>query len=166
MTTLPFPPVAADVSSIDLLGRIELAPNNPAVGVIFLALLVLLNALFVAAEFALVKVHLSQLEDAVAAKRRGSRLALYIAKNIDTYLSVCQLGFTASTILLGDSRDSDPAATWSQWRYLYKRTAGLLPARHNGGGMMGLLDGHVSWFRYEKLLEAVSGRAEPWRYPP
>lgn len=101
MTTLPFPPVAADVSSIDLLAGIELTPNNPAVWVIFLALLVLLNALFVAAEFALVKVHLSQLEDAVAAKRRGSRLALYIAKNIETYLSVCQLGFTASTILLG-----------------------------------------------------------------
>lgn len=68
---------------------------------IFLALLVLLNALFVAAEFALVKVHVSQLEDAVGAKRHGARLALFVAKNIDTYLSVCQLGFTASTILLG-----------------------------------------------------------------
>ncbi len=80
--------------------------------------------------------------------------------------ALVQVDLPSSTILIGDSRDSDPAATWSQWRYLYKRTAGLLPARHNGGGMMGLLDGHVAWYRYEKLLEKVSGRAEPWRYPP
>jgi hypothetical protein len=32
--------------------------------------------------------------------------------------------------------------------------------------MMGLLDGHVERFRYEKLIEKVSGRAYPWRYPP
>jgi hypothetical protein len=72
----------------------------------------------------------------------------------------------SSTILLGDSRDSDPSATWSQWRYLYKRSSSQLPKRHGGGGLMGLVDGHVERFRYEKLLEAVSGRAEPWRYAP
>lgn len=101
MTTLPFPPFPADPLSIGLLALIELAPSNPAAGAICLALLVFLNALFVAAEFALVKVHVSQLEDAVGEKRHGARLALFVARNIDTYLSVCQLGFTASTILLG-----------------------------------------------------------------
>jgi CBS domain containing-hemolysin-like protein len=101
MTTFPSPPFPADLLSINTLASIDLAPNHPAAGAIFLVLLVLLNALFVAAEFALVKVHVSQLEDAVDEKRRGARLALGVAKNIDTYLSVCQLGITASSILLG-----------------------------------------------------------------
>ncbi len=101
MTTFPSPPFPADLLSINPLASIELAPNDPVAGVIFLVILILLNALFVAAEFALVKVHVSQLEDAVDEKRRGARLALSVAKNIDTYLSVCQLGITASSILLG-----------------------------------------------------------------
>jgi len=84
MTTFPSPPFPADLLSINPLASIELAPNDPVAGVIFLVILILLNALFVAAEFALVKVHVSQLEDAVDEKRRGARLALSVAKNIDT----------------------------------------------------------------------------------
>ena len=101
MTTFPSPPFPADLLSNTPLAAIELAPNLPAAGAIFLVVLILLNALFVAAEFALVKVHVSQLEDAVDEKRRGAHLALYVAKNIDTYLSVCQLGITISSLLLG-----------------------------------------------------------------
>jgi CBS domain containing-hemolysin-like protein len=101
MTTFPSPPLSADLASAYPLAVIDLAPNHPLAGVTFLVVLVLLNALFVAAEFALVKVHVSQLEDAVDEKRRGARLALLVAKNIDTYLSVCQLGITVSSLLLG-----------------------------------------------------------------
>lgn len=71
-----------------------------------------------------------------------------------------------SVILLGDNRDSHPDALSYQWRYIYRRSSSHMPSRHSGGGMMGLLDGHAERFRYEKLVESVSGRAEPWRYAP
>jgi len=70
-----------------------------------------------------------------------------------------------SVILLGDSRDSSPDAQWYQWRYIYKRNS-ILPKRHSGGGIMGLVDGHVERFKYERMRETVSGRAEPWRFAP
>jgi prepilin-type N-terminal cleavage/methylation domain-containing protein/prepilin-type processing-associated H-X9-DG protein len=72
----------------------------------------------------------------------------------------------SAVILIGDNRDSDPAALSYQWRYIYRRSTSQMPRRHTGGGMMGLLDGHVERFRYETLIEHVSGRAEPWRYAP
>lgn len=101
MTTfnsLPFPHEPFHLLHV---ASIDLAPENPAAGFAFLIVLLLLNALFVAAEFGLVKVHVSQLEDAVDEERRGARLALHVAKNIDSYLSVCQLGITASSLILG-----------------------------------------------------------------
>lgn len=91
----------ADLLSDPLLATIELAPNLPVASAVFLLVLILLNALFVAAELALVKIHVSQLEDAVDEKRPGARLALHVAKNIDTYLSVCQLGITLASLVLG-----------------------------------------------------------------
>jgi CBS domain containing-hemolysin-like protein len=69
---------------------------------IFLTLLlVLLNGFFVAAEFALVKVRLSQLEMRI---QNGSRLAAAakgILSNLDAYLSASQLGITLASLGLG-----------------------------------------------------------------
>jgi len=69
---------------------------------IFIAsFLVFLNALFVAAEFAIVKVRESQIELRV---RKGSRLAKLVQKiirNLDTYLSATQLGITLASLGLG-----------------------------------------------------------------
>ena len=64
-------------------------------------LLVLLNGLFVAAEFAFVKIRLTRLE--VLAREGGARprAALFGRKNLDAYLSVCQLGITLSSLGLG-----------------------------------------------------------------
>ncbi len=101
MTTINFLPLAYDPPILSCVASIDLAPENPAAGSIFLVVLLLLNALFVAAEFGLVKVHVSQLEDAVDEKRRGSKLALHVAQNIDSYLSACQLGITSSSLVLG-----------------------------------------------------------------
>ncbi len=64
-------------------------------------LLVLVNAFFVAAEFSLIRVRLSQLE--VKAKE-GSRLAgqaLGVIKHLYNYLSATQLGVTLASLLLG-----------------------------------------------------------------
>jgi len=64
-------------------------------------LLVALNGLFVAAEFALVKVRPARIRAmAEHGSRRGKRLHA-ILERLDLYLSSCQLGVTLSSLLLG-----------------------------------------------------------------
>lgn len=65
--------------------------------VVFLAM----NAFFVIAEFALVRVRKSQLELAVAEGKRGAKNALTIACDVNAYLSACQLGITLASLALG-----------------------------------------------------------------
>jgi CBS domain containing-hemolysin-like protein len=65
------------------------------------ALLLLLNAFFVLAEFAVVKIRPSRLEQMEDEGRRGARLARHIQSRMDEYLSVCQVGITFTSIGLG-----------------------------------------------------------------
>ncbi len=60
-----------------------------------------MNAFFVVAEFALVRVRKSQLELAVSKGTRGAKNALLIANNVNAYLSACQLGITLASLALG-----------------------------------------------------------------
>ncbi len=64
-------------------------------------LLVFLNGFFVAAEFALVKIRGSQLEIIALTGNRSAKLAMDIVKNLDSYLSACQLGITIASLALG-----------------------------------------------------------------
>ncbi|AEG60003.1 hemolysin family protein [Desulforamulus ruminis] len=69
---------------------------------ILLALfLVFLNGLFVAAEFSFVKVRPTRLAQLIAEGNRRAKDAQVCVNNIDTYLSVCQLGITLSSLGLG-----------------------------------------------------------------
>ena len=68
--------------------------------VIVLAI-VLLNAFFVAAEFAIVKVRDSQLQAAIDDGTRGAKFAQTVTRNLDAYLSAGQLGITLTSIALG-----------------------------------------------------------------
>jgi CBS domain containing-hemolysin-like protein len=63
--------------------------------------LVLLNGFFVAAEFALVRIRETQLDELVAQNRRGARMARHIVRNLNTYLSATQLGITMASLGLG-----------------------------------------------------------------
>ena len=65
--------------------------------VLFLAM----NAFFVIAEFALVRVRKSQLELAVEEGKKGAKSAMHIAENVNAYLSACQLGITLASLALG-----------------------------------------------------------------
>ncbi len=65
------------------------------------AVLLCLNAFFVLAEFAIVKVRPSRLEQLVAENRAGAKLAQQIQKSMDEYLSVCQVGITVASVGLG-----------------------------------------------------------------
>jgi CBS domain containing-hemolysin-like protein len=71
---------------------------------LYLALAFLLvagNAFFVAAEFAIVKVRHTRLEEMAISGLPGSALAREIAGRLDEYLSACQLGITLVSLGLG-----------------------------------------------------------------
>jgi CBS domain containing-hemolysin-like protein len=64
-------------------------------------LLVAGNAYFVAAEFAIVKVRATRLEEMASTGLPGSALAREIVSRLDEYLSACQLGITMVSLGLG-----------------------------------------------------------------
>ncbi len=71
---------------------------------LFLALaviLILLNGFFVAAEFALVKVRISRIEQLARDGRMFASTARWLATRLDESLSACQLGITMASLALG-----------------------------------------------------------------
>jgi len=68
---------------------------------IFILLLVLANGFFVAAEFAIVKVRSSQIEQKFRMGHRRATIAKNIIGHIDAYLSATQLGITLTSLGLG-----------------------------------------------------------------
>jgi CBS domain containing-hemolysin-like protein len=66
-----------------------------------LALLVLLNAFFVAAELALVRIRDTQLEALADRGNRRARMARHINAHIDAYISTTQFGITLASLGLG-----------------------------------------------------------------
>jgi CBS domain containing-hemolysin-like protein len=69
---------------------------------IFLTIfLILLNGFFVAAEFAIVKVRLSQIELIAKSGSAAAKLAKNIINHLDAYLSATQLGITLASLGLG-----------------------------------------------------------------
>lgn len=69
--------------------------------VVIILAIVLLNAFFVAAEFAIVKVRDSQMQAAIEDGVRGADFARKVTRNLDAYLSAGQLGITLTSIALG-----------------------------------------------------------------
>src|SRR3954453_24058460 len=63
--------------------------------------LVALNGLFVAAEFALVRSSQGRVEQLRNEGRRGAALVLKQVEHIDEYLSACQLGITMTSLGIG-----------------------------------------------------------------
>ncbi len=63
--------------------------------------LVLLNAFFVAAELALVKIRDTQLDTLIKKGHRRARMALRLIKNLDAAISATQLGITLASLGLG-----------------------------------------------------------------
>jgi len=72
-----------------------------AFNILLTFLLVLLNAFFVAAEFAIVKVRLSQIQLREQAGSRAAHVVEHIVGHLDVYLSATQLGITIASLGLG-----------------------------------------------------------------
>ena len=77
--------------------------SNTSPWLMLIAAFVLLaaNGFFVAAEFALVKVRVSRVEQMVVTKRLFAKSALWLAKRLEMTLSACQLGITMASLALG-----------------------------------------------------------------
>ena len=73
----------------------------PAVGLTLVALLVLANGFFVAAEFALVAVRRSRIDHLVAEGDRRAKAVQGALSHLDRYISGTQLGITLSSLALG-----------------------------------------------------------------
>jgi CBS domain containing-hemolysin-like protein len=72
-----------------------------ALFIVLTALLVLVNAFFVIAEYALVRSRPARLEALADEGARGARLALTQTKEIGDYISACQVGITMASIAIG-----------------------------------------------------------------
>lgn len=65
------------------------------------AILIAFTGFFVAAEFAIVKIRSSRIDQLVAEGKRGALTAKKVTTNLDEYLSACQLGITVTAMGLG-----------------------------------------------------------------
>ena len=75
--------------------------ESPALGLLITLLLVLANAFFVAAEFAIVKVRASQIELLVQSGSRTAKMGQHLISHLDASLSTIQLGITLASLGLG-----------------------------------------------------------------
>jgi CBS domain containing-hemolysin-like protein len=70
-------------------------------GLIFSFILVALNGFFVAAEFAIVKVRRTRLQELAGKNVKTARISLLMVDQLDEYLSATQLGITIVSLALG-----------------------------------------------------------------
>ncbi|RBI59693.1 cobalt transporter [halophilic archaeon] len=70
-------------------------------GLLVAFLLVFMNGIFVAAEFALVRIRPTQVKALIDRGRPGATIVQEAVQNLDDYLAVCQLGITLSSLGLG-----------------------------------------------------------------
>jgi CBS domain containing-hemolysin-like protein len=75
--------------------------NATALKIIGVVLLVVVNAFFVIAEFAIVKVRDTRVAELAASGSRRARVAEHIVGHLDSYLSATQLGVTVASLGLG-----------------------------------------------------------------
>lgn len=70
-------------------------------GIVITILLLLVNAFFVAGEFAVTSSRRAQIEPLVEAGERGAAKALWAIEHVSLMLSICQLGITVASTSLG-----------------------------------------------------------------
>ena len=79
-----------------------------------IVLLILANGFFVAAEFALVSVRETRIEQLIAERRPGARIVRRLQENIGDFLSAVQVGVTLCSLALGWSGEPAIAGIFEQ----------------------------------------------------
>ncbi len=72
-----------------------------ALNLFLVAVFIGLTAFFVGAEFAILKVRMSRIDQLISEGNKKAILAKKVAKDLDYYLSACQLGITITALILG-----------------------------------------------------------------
>jgi CBS domain containing-hemolysin-like protein len=78
--------------------------SDPLPGILHVSLiilLVLLNGFFVSVEYAMVKVRIGRIDTLIDEGSKRALAARNIVRNLDAYLSACQLGITLASLALG-----------------------------------------------------------------
>ena len=83
--------------------------------IVSVALLILANGFFVAAEFALVSVRETRIERLIALGRPGARAVRRLQENMDDFLPAVQLGVTLCSLALGWIGEPAVAALFEAW---------------------------------------------------
>ncbi|MCI0377153.1 MAG: hemolysin family protein [Gemmataceae bacterium] len=84
-----------------LLGQGDWGWLGPTLGLLAIPLLVGLNAFFVAAEFSLVAVRKTRVEELITRGIKGARSVLFAVEHLDRSIAATQLGITLSSLGLG-----------------------------------------------------------------
>lgn len=114
--------------------------------------LVLLNGFFVAAEFAIVKVRLSQIEVKAKSGNSVAKIAKHITQHLDGYLAATQLGITLASLGLGWVGESVMTE-------IVHKVFGLFHIELTGNIAKNL--GHVLAFSIITVLHIVFGELAP-----
>jgi len=80
-----------------------------------IALLILANGFFVAAEFALVSLRETRVEQLIAQRRPGARTVRRLQQNLDDFLPAVQFGVTLCSLALGWIGEPVVAAVFREW---------------------------------------------------
>ncbi|GGA15313.1 membrane protein [Paenibacillus marchantiophytorum] len=71
------------------------------INLLLIAILILLTAIFVATEFAVIRIRPSRVDQMVAEGKKNALAVQTVTSNLDGYLSACQLGITITALGLG-----------------------------------------------------------------
>jgi CBS domain containing-hemolysin-like protein len=114
------------------------------------AFLIALTGFFVAAEFAIIRVRSSRIDQLVAEGKRGAISAKKVTTHLDEYLSACQLGITITSLGLG----------WLGEPTVHHMLEPLLKDLHISGAIAGTLSFIIA-FSLITFLHVVVGELAP-----
>ncbi|WP_416829103.1 hemolysin family protein [Ectobacillus polymachus] len=117
---------------------------------IIIFIIIAIAGFFVAAEFAIVKVRSSRIDQLVTEKKKGALAAKKIISNLDEYLSATQLGITITSLGLG----------WLGEPTIYKFLEPLLEAIHIAPAISNTI-AFVVGFSLITFLHVVVGELAP-----
>jgi CBS domain containing-hemolysin-like protein len=126
-------------------------PSAALIGVAASLVLVLLNAFFVASEFAIVKVRRTRLEELAGQGVSAARISILCVDQLDEYLSATQLGITLVSLALG----------WIGEEAFFELFALFYPALLEGGSSVAHAISTGLSFSIITLLHVVLGELVP-----
>ena len=138
---------------------VRTTPPMGLVDFLIIAGLVFVNGFFVAAEFALVKVRTSQIDQLVEEGNWAAKLTSRALDHLDAYLSASQVGITVASLALGWAIEN--RAAWEASWHLLELT-GLEGSRFAGIAVIAFVPGRRVHVRHVPAHGAGSRPPRAW----